>query len=701
MTWLVSHLYLIPLLPLLVAAVLAITPARYRRFATRLSLGAMTFSFALAVAAFAVSLGGGANGSVFREFHNFDWFQLGGSWLRLGWVMDPLAGVMIVMVTLVATLVMVFSVGYMAHDANFVKFFCYLSLFTAAMLGLVIANSLLLLFICWEVMGFASYILIGFWFHKPSAAAAAKKAFLVTRIGDLGLLLGMLWLYSATGTLLFYDDGSAGCLEFSAIGKLLAPVGIGTMTIATAIALLIFIGAIGKSGQLPLHVWLPDAMEGPTPVSALIHAATMVAAGVFLVARVFPVFEASAFLARAFGDISPYAALSPALIVVAWTGALTAVFAALVAVAQNDIKRILAYSTVSQLGYMFMGLGLGGIEVGLFHLITHAFFKSLLFLGSGSVIHGCHEQQDIRWMGGLRRFMPVTFAAYAVGMMTLSGVPLFFSGFWSKDEIMHAAMRWEISIGPYYLGILGAFLTAFYMTRQMCYVFAGQYRGAAPQDAHGALHAKLPHESPGVMTGPLIVLASIAVLLSAIGTPVWPWFHHYLVGQAEHGMEPNGDHGSALFVMALTSIIALVAIGLAWRVFGSRPVISPDEPDPLQQRVPRFWRLLGGKFFFDEFYAATFVRLIAVAARLCDWFDRFIWDTLVQAAARLTVLLAALNRLLDEFVINLGFDDGCFSLRESGRWLALVQNGQVQRYLRLIALALALLAFIFIWGLRG
>jgi NADH-quinone oxidoreductase subunit L len=286
-------------------------------------------------------------------------------------------------------------------------------------------------------------------------------------------------------------------------------------------------------------------------------------------------------------------------------------------------------------------------------------------------------------------------------MMALSGVPLFFSGFWSKDEIMHAAMHWEISIGPYYLGILGAFLTAFYMTRQMCYVFAGHYRGAAVKDSHAVHHAEKPHESPAVMTGPLVVLASIAVLLSAVGTPVWPWFHHYLVGQAEHGMEPNGGHGSALFVMVLTSSIALAAIGLGWRVFGSRPVTLPSDSDPLQTRLPRLWRILSGKFFIDEFYAATFVRLNAATARLCDWFDRFIWDTLVQAAVRLTVLLASLNRLFDEFVINLSFDDGCFSLRESGKWLSLVQNGQVQRYLRLIALALALLAFLFIGGLRG
>lgn len=304
-------------------------------------------------------------------------------------------------------------------------------------------------------------------------------------------------------------------------------------------------------------------------------------------------------------------------------------------------------------------------------------------------------------MGGLRKFMPLTFGAYAVGMMALSGVPLFFSGFWSKDEIMHAAMRWEVSSGPYYLGILGAFLTAFYMTRQMCYVFAGKYRGAESASADGHHGSAMPHESPAVMTGPLIVLATFAVLLSAAGTPVWPWFHIYLVGQSELGAGPGDGHGSALFVMVLTSLIALVAIWLGWRLFGSRSAASPTDNDPLQQMIPRLWRVFADKFHIDEFYARTFVRLNAAAARACDWLDRYVWDTLVQAASRLTVLLASLNRLIDEFVINLGFDDGCFSLRESGRLLSLVQNGQVQRYLRIIALALTVLALIFIWGLRG
>jgi NADH-quinone oxidoreductase subunit L len=695
----VEHLYLIPLFPLLAAAVLAVTPSSRRRFAARVSIGAMVWSFLVSLAAFVASLNGGGDGRVFREFHNLNWFQIGDTWVRLGWVMDPLAGVMVMMVTLVGLLIVIFSVGYMAHDSNFTRFFCFMSLFAAAMLGLVIANSLLLLFVCWEVVGFASYILIGFWFHKPSAAAAAKKAFIVTRIGDLGLLIGMLWLYSATGTLLFYDNGN-GCLESTALGKLVALTSLGGVSVSTAIALLIFVGAVGKSGQVPLHVWLPDAMEGPTPVSALIHAATMVAAGVFLVARVFPVFEGTTVLADAVGGAGLHSKGSLALIVVAWTGAVTAVFAALIAVAQTDIKRILAYSTVSQLGYMFLGLGVGGVAVALFHLITHAFFKALLFLGSGSVIHGCHDEQDIRRMGGLRKFMPVTFATYAVGMMALCGVPLFFSGFWSKDEIMHAALNWEVSRGPFYLGVIGALLTAFYMTRQMCYVFFGNYRGT---DGSGEAHHEVvqPHESPGVMTVPLIVLATGTILLSLVGTPIWPWFHHYLGGQAQAAGTSEAGRGSVLFVMLVTSFIAAAGIWLGWSLYGKRSPEPGDQDDTLQSKVPRLHAVLAGKFRVDEFYAATVVRWNDACAQVSDWFDRAIWGGLVKLVAKLLLAFSWFNRFADEVLVDFGFDQGCGTFRNAGRLMSLVQNGQVQRYLRIIGLALAVLALVFIWGLRG
>src|SRR5690349_17952293 len=352
---LVHYLWLIPALPLLAAGFSALVPQRRRVLAASLAIGSMALAFFLSCAAFAATLGG--HGDAVRRVHNFDWFTLGETTFQIGWVLDPLSAAMLVMITFVGTLIFIFSVGYMAHDKNFTRFFCFLALFAAAMLGLVIANNLLLLFMCWEVVGLASYLLIGFWYHKPSAAAAAKKAFITTRVGDVFFFLGLLWLNAETGSLLFYDGG-AGCLEQSALTALVGHTTIIGMGLSTAIALLIFCGAMGKSGQVPLHVWLPDAMEGPTPVSALIHAATMVAAGVFLVARVYPL--------MAVHSASITTDTTSALQVVTWVGAVTAVFAATVAVAQSDIKRILAYSTVSQLGFMMMGLGVGGVTVGMF-----------------------------------------------------------------------------------------------------------------------------------------------------------------------------------------------------------------------------------------------------------------------------------------------------------------------------------------------
>ncbi len=458
-------LWLIPALPMVASGAIAFLRQPKRKSAAALAIGSLGISFLLSLAAFAHVLSGWVRGTAVRETVNFAWLHFGATSVDLGWVLDPLAAVMLVMVSLVGLLIFIYSVGYMAHDENYTRFFCFMSLFAGAMLGVVIANSLLLLFMCWELVGLTSYLLIGFWYQKPSAAAAAKKAFLTTRVGDVFFLLGIVWLFSQSGTLLFYSGG-AGSLEPAALGGLLAQHAAFGLTAAGAIGLLIFLGAMGKSGQFPLHVWLPDAMEGPTPVSALIHAATMVAAGVYLVARVYPLMQAGSLTGGAFSSLT----------VVTWVGAFTAVFAALIAVAQNDIKRILAYSTVSQLGYMMAGLGMGGVAVGMFHLITHAFFKALLFMGAGSVIHGCHEEQNVRKMGGLRTEMPVTFATYAIGMLALCGFPLLFSGFWSKDGILEAAKGWNVSRGPFYMLVFGALLTAFYMTRQVSYVFFGRSR---------------------------------------------------------------------------------------------------------------------------------------------------------------------------------------------------------------------------------
>src|SRR6476620_11323961 len=463
-SWIVTNLWLIPAVPLAVSLLVLSLANPQRNIAALLAIFSQVVALILAIIAFLPTL----QTPGFRAVQNFTWFTFGDQALRIGWMLDPLAAAMMVMITLVGLCIFVFSVGYMAGDKNFTRFFSYLSFFSGAMLGVVIANSLLLLFVSWELVGLASYLLIGFWIDRPSAAAAAKKAFITTRIGDLGFFLGMLWLYHNSGTLLFYDQGG-GCLED---GGLLA-----TGASATFIALLIFCGAVGKSGQFPLHVWLPDAMEGPTPVSALIPAATMVAAGVFLVARVYPL--------SSLGAIN---GVTSSLTVVVWIGVTTALMAALIAVAQSDVKRILAYSTVSQLGLMMVSLGVGGVAAGIMHLLAHGFFKALLFLGSGSVMHGCHGEQDIRKMGGLRRLMPVTFGTYAIGMMALSGVPLFFSGGWTKEEILHATAHWPRSNAPYYLMLAGVILTALYMTRHMLYIFFGAHRSAAE-------HA---HDSPRV-----------------------------------------------------------------------------------------------------------------------------------------------------------------------------------------------------------
>ena len=685
MTWIVRNLWLIPALPGLAAGLSALAKQRNRRFAASLAIGAMGLSFLLSLCAFGHVLQSSDHGETATQVFNFPWLQYGGEWLKLGWMLDPLTAVMLVMVTFVGLLIFIYSTGYMSHDENFTRFFCFLSLFAAAMLGVVIANSLLLLFMCWELVGLTSYLLIGFWYQKPAASAAAKKAFITTRIGDLALLLGMIWLYSQANTLLFYDHG-AGCLEHSALAGLVAQTTCIGMAASTGIALLIFAGAVGKSGQVPLHVWLPDAMEGPTPVSALIHAATMVAAGVFLVARVYP-------LMAAHGGIYVAPPSTTALEVVTWIGAVTAVFAALIAVAQDDIKRILAYSTISQLGYMMMGLGVGGVAVGMFHLITHAFFKALLFLGAGSVIHGCHEEQDIRRMGGLKKFMPITFATYAVGMLALCGFPLFFSGFWSKDAILHAAQAWSISRVPFYLGSFGALLTAFYMTRQVYYVFFGESRLAG--DEH-ASHA--PHESPSTMTMPLVILAAFAILLGLIGTPAWPWFDSFLSGPRAILNFAGFSEGGILTVMLLSSVIVFAGLGLGWWFYGRKPIVSADAPDALERLQPQIFHLLRHKFYVDEFYQATFIRCNAWLSRVSDWSDRWIWNGAVWAVSHLVLGLSWLARSADTYVVNPGFDEGCDTVTAGGRLLARLQNGRTQNYLRLVGVAFAVLFVLLIWS---
>jgi len=677
-SWIGRMLWLIPALPIVAAGLIALLKQPKRKLASSLAIGSLLVSLLLALAAFGDVVAGWASGHAVRETVNFSWMHFGTTSVDLGWVLDPLSAVMLVMVTFVGLLIFIYSVGYMAHDENYTRFFCFLSLFAGAMLGVVISNSILLLFMCWELVGLTSYLLIGFWYQKPSAAAAAKKAFLTTRVGDIFFLLGIVWLFAQTGTLLFYNQGTGSMEPGALAGMLAAHAGLG-LSAATAIGLLIFAGAVGKSGQLPLHVWLPDAMEGPTPVSALIHAATMVAAGVYLVARVYPLMSAG---------LQP-GGTTTSLAVVTWVGAATAVFAALIAVAQNDIKRILAYSTVSQLGYMMAGLGLGGVAVGMFHLITHAFFKALLFMGAGSVIHGCHEEQDVRHMGGLRKWMPLTFATYAVGMLALCGVPIFFSGFWSKDAILESAHGWPSSQVPYFLLVFGAVLTAFYMTRQVSYVFFGQYRG------HG--HA---HESPRVMTMPLAILAFFAMALGILGTPAWPWFRSFL-GNRQANFELHAFAEPAwLMLLATSFIIVIVGIGLGWWLYGNKSP-NAEEPDALEKAMPSVWRALSNRLYVDEFYGVTVIAFYYWWARVADWLDRRVWGGIVAAITRLFGLLARFDRFFDENWVNGGFDKGCEELAVGGGLLARVQSGRVQTYLRLLALAVVVLAAILIWSSRG
>lgn len=665
-----DKLWLIPLLPLLAAGVLSVSSSR--ALARIASIGTMALSCVLSLLALGSTLG--TRGP---QVWNFDWLKFGTTSLKLGFVLDPLSAVMLVMVTFVGLLIFIYSIGYMAHDENYTKFFCFLSLFAAGMLGVIIANSLLLLFMCWEIVGLASYLLIGFWFFKPSAAAAAKKAFITTRIGDIGFFLGMIWLYSQAGTLLFYDGGK-GCLENSTLSVLVTRGTMLGVSATTAISLLIFCGAMGKSGQVPLHVWLPDAMEGPTPVSALIHAATMVAAGVFLVARVYPLMDA---------DPSNLPALSTSLTVVTWVGAITAVFAASIAVAQNDIKRILAYSTVSQLGYMMMGLGVGGVFVGMFHLLTHAFFKALLFLGAGSVIHGSHEEQDIRKMGGLRKEMPVTFATYAVGMMALAGVPVFFAGFWSKDEILHSAVRWPVSVVPFVLGLFGAFLTAFYMTRQMMYVFYGKSR------AHQ--HA---HESPRVMTTPLVILAGCVVVIGFLGTPAWPWLERYLTGEVSEAGVSRLFRAEFLGMAVLSTLVVGVGIGTGWSLYSR---INPER-DILETKFPELYHALSNRLWFDEAYEGSVIRLNQWLATSIARLENLVFSAIGWVTGLVAVGFGWISRVCDQFVIDLGFDQACQGLQTGADRARKLQHGRVQNYIQSIAVtALVLVLLLLMWGCKG
>ncbi|MER3453337.1 MAG: NADH-quinone oxidoreductase subunit L [Acidimicrobiia bacterium] len=543
-------LWLIPALPL--AGFLLLVAAGRRLgdpLAGWVATVAVTASFGLSVAAFVDVLGSpGGQRALSQDL--FTWIPAGGLRVTAGLLADPLSLTMALFVTGVGALIHLYSVGYMHGDPGYPRFFAYLNLFAFSMLVLVLADNFLLSFLGWEGVGACSYLLISFWFERDSAATAGKKAFVTNRVGDWGFMLAIFLVFTTFGTLRY--------------GAVFAGVEGVSKTTATAIALLFFVGAVGKSAQLPLYLWLPDAMEGPTPVSALIHAATMVTAGVYLMCRISPI------LAEAPG----------ALTVVATVGALTALYAATVACAQDDIKRVLAYSTISQLGYMFLAVGSGAYVAAVFHMVTHAFFKALLFLGAGSVIHGLHEEQDMKRMGGLASVMPLTAATFIVGWLAIAGIPPF-AGFWSKDEILLAA--WNFNKGLWAIGALTALLTAYYMSRQVFLVFFGEARWDEG-------HAR-PHEAPVTMALPLVVLAGLAAVGGALNLP-WGradllsrWLEP-VVGQLERHVDVPSGTQVALAVGV--TVGALVAIGVARAVVLLRRV-PPEELEP--QVLRQAWYL--------------------------------------------------------------------------------------------------------------
>ena len=619
----------IPLLPL-AAFMINILAGRHLKAASAwVSVAAASGSAVLSLTAFQTVASGQTPSVAWR------WLPLEGQAFRVGFLVDPIAAVMLLVVTVIGSLITLYSIGYMRNDPRYSRFFAYLSLFTASMALLVLADHFLLLFVGWELVGLCSYLLISFWFEKPAAANAGKKAFITTRIGDTGFLLGLFLLFATTGTLRFSDLPAMAAHPSPWIG---------------AAALLIFCGAVGKSAQFPLHVWLPDAMEGPTPVSALIHAATMVAAGVYLVARTFVLFEAH----------------PGALAVIGAIGAITALGAATIAVTQTDIKRILAYSTISQLGVMMLGLGAGSMVAGLFHLVTHACFKALLFLGAGSVIHGTGEQ-DVQQLGGLRTTMPATFWTFLVATLAISGIPPF-AGFWSKDEILMVA--WDHGHPILFLtGALTGGLTAFYMFRLLYLTFTGATHGAHP-----------PHESPAVMTVPLAVLAIASALA---GLPGSPWGHHAFQRFLGEGHLPMPN----LMLMAVCIGIALLGIAAAtWRYLLNRPLL----PRPARAAAAPLVALARQKYYLDELYDRWLVQPVLRLTQRVLRFDQGVIDGAVNLAGVGTLAFSRVKSWIDATLVDGAVNGTAAVVGGIGAAARRLQTGWVQQYLLLAALGAAI-----------
>jgi NADH-quinone oxidoreductase subunit L len=587
----IDLLWLIPALPLAGAAVNGALAYRKASKATvtAVALGAPLASLLIAAACIGQYLAGGLYPQAVERV-SYAW-TTGALTINVAFLLDPLAAVMLFIVTFVGFLIHVYSAGYMGHDEGYARYFAYLNLFMAAMLTLVLGNNYLVMFVGWEGVGLCSYLLIGFYYDQEFPPYAGKKAFIVNRIGDFAFLIGMFALIARFGT-----------LDFTPIfSRLAAQPSLGTsgyaggLSFAAFVGLCFFIGAMGKSAQIPLYVWLPDAMAGPTPVSALIHAATMVTAGVYMAVRSNVIYQ-----------LTPGVSLFVAII-----GTATALLAATIGVAQNDIKKVLAYSTVSQLGYMFMAVGVGAFSAALFHVLTHAFFKALLFLGSGSVIHAMGGEQDMQKMGGLRQRLPVTHRTFVIGALALAGIPVF-AGFFSKDEILAAAAASGLPLHWLFWGVgwITAGLTAFYMFRAVHLTFDGKFRGTPEQEHH-------LHESPPVMTMPLIILAIGAVVAGWIEIPLLrggDWFHRFLapVLAAVHGENgvPESGHelgtGTEAALIVLSVGIALAGIWLARSIYGGPA--GAERGLAFEERVPTLHRLLANKWYVDEIYDALVVR---------------------------------------------------------------------------------------------